>query len=248
MRLADRIGRLFGNLFGRQQAEDTLDAELRAYIDELTHRNLSRGVPREEARRQALVEAGGIEQIKEEVRLAWLGNGIGTTVQDIRQACRTLLRSPGFTVVVVATLALGIGASLTMFSLMRAVLWRPLPYPEPNRMVTIQVDARNVTNAGASQGEVRDLKTRSRSLELVSTVDAGGANLEYGGEMEHVAAASVSDDFLPLLGAHPALGRTLDSRLDTSNGQARGIVDRRWAVAAAFWSRAGCDRANRARR
>jgi hypothetical protein len=115
-------------------------------------------MPREEARRQALVEVGGIEQIKEDVRQVWLGHGIETTFQDIRYACRALMRSPGFTAVVVATLAIGIGANLTMFSLMRAVLWRPLPYPEPNRIVMIQVEARNSLN-GATMGEVRDLRS-----------------------------------------------------------------------------------------
>jgi predicted permease len=147
-----------------------------------------------------------------------------TTFQDIRYACRSLLRSPAFSAVVVATLALGIGATLTMFSLMRAVLWRPLPYPEPNRIVTIQVDARNVANTGATLGEVLDLHERSRSFEQVSMFDTGAANLEYLGEAEHVAAAWVSDDFLPLFGARPALGRTLDSRIDEGNAQALAIL------------------------
>jgi predicted permease len=224
MRVAHKIKRLFGNLFRRQQVEDTLDTELRAYVEELTDRNIGNGMPRDEARRRALVEVGGIENIKEEVREAWLGQGIDTTLQDLRYACRSLRRSPGFTAVVVATLTLGIGASLTMLSLMRAVLWRPLPYPEPNRIVVIQVDARNVLYAGAMIGEVRGLKERSRSLQQVSMINPVDANLEYAGEMEHVTAASVSDDFLPLLGARPALGRTLDSRIDEGKEQVFAIL------------------------
>jgi predicted permease len=186
-------------------------------------------MPREVARREALVEAGGIEQIKEEVREAWLGHGIETAFQDVRYACRSLLRSPGFTAVVVVTLALGIGANLTMFSLVRAVLWRPLPYPEPNRIVMIQVEARNSLN-GATMGEVRGLSERSRSLQQVSTIYPVDANLEYAGEMEHVTAASVSDNFLPLLGARPTLGRTLDSRIDEGKEQVLAflISDELW--------------------
>lgn len=224
MQVANKIKRLLGNLLRRDQVEATLDAELRAYVEELTDRNIAKGMPREVARRHAMVEAGGIEQIKEKVREAWLGQGIEATFQDVRYACRSLLRSRGFAAVVVATLALGIGANLTMFSLMRAVLWRPLPYPEPNRIVMIQVDARNVPNAGATRGEVRGLKERSRSLQQVSMIDPVGANLEYAGEMEHVAAAYVSDDFLPLLGARAALGRTLDSRIDEGGQQVFAIL------------------------
>ena len=179
---------------------------------------------REEAHRQTLVKLGNIEQTKEEARPAWRGQGIETTLQDIRYACRSLLRSLGFSAVVVATLALGIGANLMMFGLMRAVLWSPLPYPEPNRIVVIQVDARDVPNVGATMGEVLDLKERGRSFEQISMINAVDANLEYQGETEHVEAASVSDDFLRLLGARPALGRTLDSRVDDSKQQALSVL------------------------
>jgi len=149
---------------------------------------------------------------------------IESAFQDIRYACRSLRRSPGFTAVVVTTLALGIGAILTMFSLMRAVLWRPLPYPEPDRIVTIQVDARNVPNTGATLGEVLDLKELSRSFDQLSMIGSDDADLEYLGETEHVSAARVSDNFLPLLGARPALGRTLDSHLDESPQQVHSVL------------------------
>ncbi len=132
--------------------------------------------------------------------------------QDFRHALRALLRAPGFTLVVIATLSVGLGASITMFSLLRAVLWLPLPYPEPDRMVLIQVDARNVHDTGASPGELLDLKARSVSFARIATIEAMDAGLERGGETEHVRAAGVSDDLLPLLGARPALGRTPDSR------------------------------------
>ncbi|MGA8029142.1 MAG: ABC transporter permease [Bryobacteraceae bacterium] len=224
MRMVRRIKRFFANLARRQRAEDTLEAELRAYPDEMAEHNLRTGMNPEEARRQALVEIGGVEQIKEQVREAWLGHSVETTIQDIRYACRWLLRSPGFTVVVLVTLSLGIGSNLTMFGLIRAVLWRPLPYPAPNRIVAIRVDARNVPNTGATDGEVLDLKEHSRSFEQVSMINAVDANLEYQGNKEHVQAASVSDNFLPLLGAYPALGRTLDSRVDEGKQQVLAIV------------------------
>jgi predicted permease len=216
MRTYRQIKRFLGNLLHRRRAEDALGAELSAYLDEMTDRKIGNGMHPEEARRQASMEAGGIQQIKEEVRDAWLGQGVETALKDVRYGCRSLVRSPGFTAAVVVTLALGIAANLTIFSVMRAVLWRPLPYPEPNRIVEIQVDARNVANTGATRRELLSLQERSRCLEDVSTVDGADANLEYAGTSEYVTAASGSDNFLPLLGARPALGRALDSRVDAS--------------------------------
>ena len=230
MRIFKRIKRLVDNLAHRDRVEDTLDAELRSHVEELTDRNIAEGMHLEEAQRQAVLEAGGIEQVKEKVRDARLGHGIETMYQDIRYGCRSLARSPGFAVIVITTLALGIGANLTMFSLMRAVLWRPLPYPEPNRIVTIRVAARNVANTGATRRELLSLEERSRSFEAVSTIDEVDANLDYAGGSEHVPAAKISDNFLPLLGARPVLGRILNSRVDASEQQALAILisDQLW--------------------
>ena len=86
------------------------------------------------------------------------------------------------------TLALGIGASVTMFSVMRAVQWRPLPYPAPLRIVMLQVDARSVANAGAAPGELFDLRARSRLLEDLFMISVVDANLDFGGEMKHLTA------------------------------------------------------------
>jgi putative ABC transport system permease protein len=239
MRLTAKIKRFAGNLFRRQQLENTLAAELQAYLDEMAERKVREGMSPAEARRQAVLEAGGLEQVKEAVRGAWLGNGVETTIRDMRYAARALLRSPGFTIVAVLMLALGIGASVTMYSVMRAVLWRPLPYPEPGRIVMLQVDARNVENAGAAPGELLDLRARSRLFEDLSMISVVDANLDYNGEMEHLAAASVSDDFLPLLGARPALGRPLHAQIDEGKTQVRAVL-----ISDALWHRRfGGDRA-----
>jgi predicted permease len=224
MRFVTKIKRLFSTMFRRQYLETTLDAELRAYLDEMTERKVREGAEPSEARRQALLEAGGLEQVKEAVRSAWIGNGIETVIRDARYAVRALLRSPGFSAVVVLTLAVGIGTNVTMFSVMRAALWRPLPYSDPTRIVMLQVDARNVENAGAAPGEVLDLRARSRLLKDLSTINVVDANLDYRGEMEHLSAASVSDDFLPLLGARPVLGRPLNSKVDEGTTQVRVVL------------------------
>lgn len=231
MRLAAKTARLFGNFFRRESLERNLDAELRAYLDEMAGRYERQGLSPAEARRRARIDAGGLEQVREEVRGAWLGHGIETPLRDLSYAVRALRRSPGFTTVVVLTLALGIGTNLTMFSVLRAALWRPLPYPNSDRIVLVQVEARGVPNAGGAPGELRDLRDRSRRIESLSMISVVDANLESGGEMEHLSAASVSDDFLPLLGARPALGRLLDSRIDEAD-TARNIV-----ISNALWRR-----------
>lgn len=232
MRRPRMIKRFLNNLLRRPELESSLEAELVAYVDELTDRNLARGMSQGEARRQALLGAGSVGRVKEEVRDAWLGNAIETLFRDIRSACRSLMRSPGFTFIVIATLALAIGANLTMLSLMRGVLWRPLPYPEPNRIVILRVDARNVPDAGATRQELLALRERSRSVTQVSTIDAFDANLEYASAMEHIEAASVSDDFLPLLGARPVLGRPLHSYIDAGKQQTSAIL-----ISDALWRR-----------
>jgi hypothetical protein len=224
MQVLARAKRLFFKMRRHDRTESTLDAELAAWVSELTDRYTSGGLSREEARRQALIETGGIEAIKEDVREARLGRGMETGVQDVRHAFRSLRRAPGFSFLVVVTLALGIGASLTKFSLMRGVLWRPLPYPEPDRIVTIQVDARNVPSAGATRHELLALQTFSHSLERVATIDSADMTLQYAGEMEHVSVAIVSDEFLPLLGVRATLGRLLDSRIDSGAQHPLAIV------------------------
>src|SRR5258708_37059492 len=103
MRLASRLKRIARNLLGRQRLESTLDEELRGYIDDMTGRKIREGLAPAEARRQALLEAGGIEQVKDEVRDVWLGAAIEPTMRDLHSAGRAFPRSPGFTAVLIAT-------------------------------------------------------------------------------------------------------------------------------------------------
>lgn len=114
-----------------------LDAELESYASELIDRQVARGIPPAEARRRVLVKMGGIEEVKERTRDAPAGAALESLLRDVRYGCRTLRRTPVFAVAVAATLALGIGANVTMFSVMRTVLWQPLPYPAADRLVLL---------------------------------------------------------------------------------------------------------------
>jgi putative ABC transport system permease protein len=202
-----------------------LDDELRGCLDELVARKVRSGLPPARARREAIVELGGLESIKEEVRSGRFGHEAITTVRDIRFAWRLLARSPGFSLVATLTLALGIGANVAVFSVMHAVFWRSLPYPDADRLVLVRVDARGVANAGAAPGEVLDLRARSGVLESLAAVNGVDAHVFADGEYQRVAAASVTDGVLEMLGAAPpALGRTLRATEDVGQPWVRSIV------------------------
>jgi hypothetical protein len=127
-----RLASLWRNLIRRARVESDLDDELRGLVAALTDENVGRGMSVSESRRAALVEAGGVEQVKEQVRDARVGAFVDTLVRDVRYGGRSLARNPAFTAAIVLALALGIGATTAVFSVVDAVLLRPLPYGDPN--------------------------------------------------------------------------------------------------------------------
>lgn len=131
------------------------------------------------------------------------------------KAFRSLFRAPGFTLVVIVTLGLGIGASVTTFSVMQAVLWRPLPYPDASRLVLVDANLGSRKNVGVAPGEMLQIRSQAKTIDRMAAISGVSANLTIGTELERVFAASANDEALTLLGAEPpALGRLTRDRQD----------------------------------
>ena len=146
-------------------------------------------------------------------------------LQDIRYGLRMLGRSPGFTAVIVITLALGIGANTALFSVVDAVLLKPLPYQQPNQLVAVKVDmpGANLIDLGMSQPELEDFQKSSGVFENISAVWPISANITGREKPERVEANAVSTNFFTLLGAKPALGRVFNAG-DSREGFSEGAV------------------------
>jgi hypothetical protein len=160
---------LLRNFFLRRRVEEDLEQEVHSHLKMLTDESIREGMSRKEAERVARIELGGIQQVKEQVREQRIGNWLHSMLSDCRYALRQLRKSPGFTIVAVLTLALGIGACGTIFSVVYGVLVRPLPYPSPDRIVRVYMHfhPQDMDRGTMSPADFQDLKARSRSFEAL---------------------------------------------------------------------------------
>ena len=209
MRLLSRLSAFSRSAFRRAAVERDLARELRSALEILTEEKIAEGVSPEEARRAARMALGGIDQVREAVRDARPGQWIEQIAQDARYAVRALAKNPGFTAIAVATLALGIGATTAIFSVVHAALIRPLPYPRPDRLVVVwsEYRAAGQSRVPASGHELTEIRRRSRRLADLAGIWVASGSLTGEGEPEQVRTGFVTANFLALLGVRPQLGR-----------------------------------------
>ena len=197
------------SLFRRDRLEHDLDRELSFHIDMLTEQNVRAGMSPADARSHAMQRFGAVEGVKDDVRDTWLSRVFETLGQDMRYGLRNLRRSPGFALVVIATMALGIGANTAIFSVVNGVLLRPLPYEGGERLVVLrqQRPLAGDNDIRFSPKEIADYGTQTAGLEGVAEFHSMWFILLGRSEPERVSTGVVSSNFFPLLGVKPMLGR-----------------------------------------
>lgn len=197
-------------VFRRRAFEERLRDELQLHLELLSEGNMRKGMSGEEARRRARISLGGFDQVAEEYRDAYGFRIISDLAQDTRYALRLLRRSPGFTLVSILSLALGIGANTAIFSVINVVLLRPLPYRDSERLVTLWESNRQqgVSRSDVSPANFVDWGAQSQSLEQAAAFRYWGFVLTGQGEPLRALGARVSANLAPLLGIKAVLGRT----------------------------------------
>jgi putative ABC transport system permease protein len=199
--------RLVG-LFRKDRRERDLSAEMESHLQMHIADSLRAGMSAAEARRQALIKLGGVEQTKESYRERRGLPLLETLAQDIRFSVRTLGKNPGFTTVAVLTLALGVGANTVLFSVVKAVLLNSLPYRQPDRLVTVaRGDSQTPNPTNVSFGETEDWKGRTRSLHQIALYRGWTPSSSGGGAPEMVFGLRITRNFFETLGTSPYLGR-----------------------------------------
>jgi len=205
----------------RQKEEQDLDQEVHAYLELLTAEKIRDGMTPEAAARSARIELGGTEQVKEQVRDVRSGAWLETVLQDLRYGFRMLLHNPGFSSLIVLTLALGIGANTAIFSVVYGVLLRPLPYQRGGDLVVLhqQATQAHLSNVPFSVKEIQDYRGYNHTLDAV--VEYHNMNFLLLGKdlAERVEAGVVSANFFDALGVKPLLGRTFVATDESPNAE-----------------------------
>jgi len=220
MPLLPKVRSLWNTLVNKDRLDRDLDDELQAAVETLAARHVEAGMEPRAARRaaiRALAGPGGIEQVRAAIRENRTGAALDALALDVRYGWRGLRKAPGLTATLVATLALGIGANTAIFSVVHAMLLKPLPYRDADRLAFIWLDrtstAATISGLGYPRGpmsgpDLRNLREGTRTFEAFGGIWASGTiALTEDGEPEQLRGALVTTNFFDVLGVSPALGR-----------------------------------------
>src|SRR3989475_1834235 len=183
-------------LFGKRKREEELDEEVRSHLEMAARERVERGVDDEEAERAARREFGNVGLVREVTRDAWGWGFLDRWMQDLRFGVRMIAKSPVFAAVAILTLALGIGANTALFSVVNGVLLNPLPYPEPEQLVTLAESKPNFDSGSISFPNFRDWRKNNRTFSVMGISRSYSYSLTGRGEAEQVAAEFISSDYL----------------------------------------------------
>jgi predicted permease len=208
-----RLRALYNNVFRRKQLDGDLDEELQAYVELVSAEKVQAGVDPEEAHRDTRREMGGAQQVIQNVRDVRAGVWLDRLVQDVQYGVRTLAKNPAFTLVAMATLALGIGANTAIFSLLDQVVLRLLPVSHPEKLVIVRETGNHYGNSYGvntiSWPMFEDLRDNNQVFSGMFCRFAATVTIGYGDRPAQIPAELVSGSYFPVLGVGAALGRTI---------------------------------------
>ncbi|HEU4506732.1 MAG TPA: ABC transporter permease [Pyrinomonadaceae bacterium] len=237
MPLIPRLNSLWRNLFHKDKVDQEFSEEIQSYLDMLTEAKVRQGLSPREARRNALLELGGVRQVEERVREIRMGRFIETVWRDVRTGVRALVHSPVFTVATVLSLALGIGANTAIFSVVSGLLLRPLPYPESEQIVHVwhtppPQSFPGLDRFSVSPANYLDWKSQSTAFEQMAVYTDTGLSLSTSNDPLPLIGAVVSSDFFSVLRSNAMQGRTFTPD-DEQPGRDQVVV-----ISHGLWQRA----------
>src|SRR5580704_12745841 len=205
-----RLRSWFRVLTGRRKFEGGMSEELRFHMEQFAEDLVSRGVSTEEATRLARIEFGSVQNVKSDCRQARGLYLLDELLRELRYAARMLRKTPGFTTTALLTLAICLGANLTIFAVMDSILLRPLPFPEAGRLVTMfnTYPKAGVDRDGSSITNYYERRGRIPAFSSLSLYNFGTGIVGEAGSTERAEIARVSPEFFSTLGVGPRFGRT----------------------------------------
>jgi predicted permease len=216
-------------LFRHREVEDELDEELRFHFDREVQKYVGRGISEQEAKRMARLAFGGHEQVKEQCREARGTGIIELTLDDARYAIRQLVGNPTFSIVMILTMALSIGANSAIFSVINGVLLKKLPYEQPEKLVRLFLSNPSYPKFPLNPWDFLDFRARNHSFEAMAAFTRGDVQISGDGQPVKLNGFGISSGYFRVLGLRPELGREFDYQAEVpGNGLQVILSDRLW--------------------